>query len=154
MMPAWIARDWGPITRLGTKLLSHCVNKNWTHYNGFLLKACLHLPPLSLHPSASLSKFNIASMKMDRWTIWQTEWVQNPFWLSNWPSPYTQCKFDGDGDRHRNKDGTCKQALRIVPTVWHSLCCECDYDFGCDRRRSRVGATLCELTIATSLQQK
>ena len=37
-------------------------------------------------------------------TVWWRDWVQNPFCPSNGPSPFTQCKFDGDG--------TCKQALK------------------------------------------
>ena len=69
----------------------------------FRLKACLHVPS----PCRCLapSKFNIVPME----TLWQADWVQNPFSPSNGPSPFTQCKFDGHGDG----DSTSKQALRI-----------------------------------------
>ena len=53
------------------------------------------------------------SLCQQKWTVWWTEWVQSPFWLSNGPSPYTQRKFDRDGHGHDDGDCTCKQAPKF-----------------------------------------
>ena len=47
-------------------------------------------------------------MEMDRFTEGMGLY---PLCQSNGLFPYTQCKFDGDEDGHRDGDGTCKQTL-------------------------------------------
>ena len=70
------------------------------------LKACLHVP--SPCPCPLLSMFNIVSMETD---CLMGRFGTDPFFPSNGPSSFTQCKFDRD--EHGHGDGTCKQAFRL-----------------------------------------
>ena len=65
--------------------------------------ACLHVP------APSPSQFIIVSMEMDHLT---DRMDSVPILSVKWTvSTGTMINFDGDGDGHRDGDGTCKQAL-------------------------------------------
>ena len=72
------------------------------------LKARLHVS--SPFPSPSTSKFIIVPMErnelFDRQNGYRTHSIHQTS-----PSPFTQCKLDGDKDQDADWDGTCKQAL-------------------------------------------
>ena len=69
--------------------------------------ACLHVPSPS--PCPSPSKFNIVPMEMDRL---MAEWVT--ILPVKWTVTIgTMLNFDGDGDGHRDGDGTCKQTFTV-----------------------------------------
>ena len=57
------------------------------------------------------------SLTLHQWkrTVSWPDWVQNPFPLSNGPSPLAQCKFNGYGEC----DGTCKQGLGRSKRSFH-----------------------------------
>ena len=73
------------------------------------LKACLHVP--STFPCPSPSKFIIVSMETDRL---MDRMGSVPILPVKWTITIgIMLYFDGDGDRHGDGDGTCKQALKL-----------------------------------------
>ena len=75
------------------------------------LKACLHVPSTFACPSPSPSKFIIVSMETDRL---MDRMGSVPILPVKWTITIgIMLYFDGDGDRHGDGDGTCKQALKL-----------------------------------------
>ena len=75
------------------------------------LKACLHVPSTFPCPSPSPSKFIIVSMETDRL---MDRMGSVPILPVKWTITIgIMLYFDGDGDRHGDGDGTCKQALKL-----------------------------------------
>ena len=73
-----------------------------------MLRACLHVPSPSPCLSPSPSKFNIASIEMDRLMDRIGSVPILP--IKQTVTIGIMLNFDGDGDRHGDGDGTCKQA--------------------------------------------
>ena len=72
-------------------------------------KACLHVPSTFPCPSPSPSKFIIVSMETDRL---MDRMGSVPILPVKWTITIgIMLYFDGDGDRHGDGDGTCKQAF-------------------------------------------
>ena len=66
---------------------------------------------LELRPVYTTDSFSMSitiSMKFTLCVWWQSEWVPYPFSPSDGLSTDTMINFDGDGDGHRDRDGTCK----------------------------------------------
>ena len=83
------------------------------------VKACLHVPSPSLGPSLSQSKYNIVPMVTVR--LMGRMCMEPILSIKQSVSIDTMINFDGDGDRHRDGDGMCKQALKNIRSRDSSL---------------------------------